>query len=174
METSGLFRDGKFLVAEKRAIFPDRCVFCAGPAGGRKQRLKYFFDEGLTTLASNKSGFGLVASSGLQTALKVGICRTCNFMSRMSLWFALGLLILGLAFGIIAAIATPEQNETYKAFYTIMFVLFLASIFSGAYLALCYKRPLKETSTHKGFVWLDGASPKFLADLPEFTPRKEN
>ena len=174
METQALFRDGKYLVAGKNAAFPDRCVFCAKSAGGNKQKYKYFFNEEQISLVNAKSAYGLISAAGMHTKLKVAVCGPCHRRKQFTLWLAMGLVGLGFAIGGFAAIVSPRHDDRLQSLSPLLFLLFLLCFFGGAYLVLRFRNPLKEVSTDNALVWLEGASPAFLADLPDISSRKES
>lgn len=154
----GVWRHGKLLVIHKDALPPARCVLCNAPASRRltfKLRWNdpsYFFRSPL--LEKNAK-------------LKLGVCdrhrrRRSRVRAICGLLIAMGasLMVVGMAYGV----------EHWPDPWPLLCLAsgFLPALLAAAAYDFTSASPLKVQRIDQAFIWLKGAAPAFLADLPPF------
>ena len=168
--TAGLWRCGKLLVMRKGAVLPDRCIKTNRPANGQRLKRK---------LAWHESWVFVLILAGLLIYIIVALIltkRATVYIGLTEEWFAKrrraiaigwGAVLLGIGLFIygIARLGPPGTNDPAGALMMAGAVTF----FAGAIYGLVAARIVTPTRIDNYCVWLRGAGPDFLRELPEWT-----
>ncbi len=154
----GVWRHGKLLVIHKEAAPPARCVLCNAPAS---RRLTF-------KLRWNDPSYFLRSPLLEKNAkLKLGLCNR-HRRRRLIVRAVCGLFVaLGASLGIVGTThGVVHWSDPWP-------LLFIASSFIPAILAavaydFTLAMSLKVQRIDREYIWLKGAAPAFLADLPPF------
>lgn len=186
------WRSGKFLITRYESRLPDRCVKCNAPAHGRTLVRKLNWHPwwallpaafglllpvaGLTFFRGSRAGawlgplvffvfIGCMMSAALirrRADVYVGLCDE-HWQRYRRDTAIVGVTTVVSVVAFIAGVNVMKGNAVWIAFGFIG--IFVAGVIYGA-----VRTPLVRTKKMtKEFIWLRGASPKFLAELPEFT-----
>jgi hypothetical protein len=146
---SGIWRDGKILVVNQGALFPDFCVKCDIPTGGNQKTLQFPVAQFLP--------FGKNSTF----KVSVGLCPKClrkhTIGSRLT---GLGSLILAVSFlSSLIAPHLPRMSGVWIPLVIIMTVTLLGMVIIGT----VYERTLSAKDVTADRARLKGACQEFLA-----------
>jgi hypothetical protein len=159
---SGLWRDGKMLVAQKDAILPDRCVKCNAPAHGFLLKRNLSWHSPFLYVLVVFPGvliYILVAMAASKKAkLQVGLCPTHIHKRKNNLLIAWGL------FGV--SVLSFSAAAVFSSGWAVVvgFVLLIAAVVWGV-VRCNVVSPKRIDQTH---VWAKGVCPEFLSTLPRW------
>lgn len=163
----GLWREGKLLLAAKGTEFPDRCIKCNAPAEGYRLKRTLYWHPGwyYLTLLINLIVYAIVAMIVRKTAkLAVPLCprhRSARTRDILIAWVG-SLAAIGLIVALIGYRESLPQSMTGPTILVAV-VLVLVSIIYGATRA----RIIVPKRINDYMAWVKGASPEFLATLPD-------
>lgn len=161
-EAGEMWCDGKILVTRKGAEFPDRCVKCDQSAEGyRLKRSLSWHPSGWYLLVLVSPILYIIVALCVRWTAKAAIplCPTHRAKRRnamLSGWIG---ALLGV---VLFVVGLTDQNLG-----VLILVGFLLIIFSAIF-GLLRAQTVTPTRIDKFFVWLKGASPEFLAPLPDW------
>ena len=159
----GFWRDGdKLVVRRRRHNLPDRCVLCNEAAEGRRYSLNLVH------------GYKTFVMQNASAIVRIGLCRRHFRGKRFALylrWVAVlrPRVAIAIVLGLTALITRFQHMPEPLIWITSM---------SGAYMvAWIYVTnadsvPLSAALIDRGFVWIDGVSPVYLAEVPDI-PQSE-
>jgi hypothetical protein len=159
---SAIWRDGKFLVAARDTVLPDRCVKCNRPARGLRMTKKLYWHPPAYYLlvCAGLLLYAIVALIVRKTAtLHLGICEEHRNKRRRSIAIAWSLVALAVVLFVVSA----STNE--GTFAGISVLLILGAIIFGI-VTTQLVAPVK--IDHQGVVWLKGVPPAYLEGLPAY------
>jgi hypothetical protein len=164
---AGVWRDGDWLVVRsKRHALPNRCVVCNAASVGRNRRVKFSWlndkqrGQAIAVLILLGPWMYLFARTAAQTArIRVGLCR--RHLRRRRRALLIGWTSLPLA---VAAIAYCAQHGIGD--FRVLAAIAVAGI-AGVLYGVYSFQLLKTARIDRGFVWLDGVAPEFLAEIPD-------
>jgi hypothetical protein len=162
-----MWQAGSLLVVRKGEAFPDRCVMNNRPAHGRRVRQAVECGHSVSflvhILASVAFHMFVPLGIGKSYTFTVGLCEECCQKRRRAFWVAGGV--------IAAAIATTAyslklltEGETSAGIW--MSCLGILSILGGLLYGLNASTLMTAPRISTDYVWLRGAHPDFLAELP--------
>ena len=158
-ESMGLHREGRLLVATKKATFPDRCVKCNQPANGyRLKRNLYWHPPAyyLILIVCNVLIYALVALFVRKTAtFRIGICRKHRMRRRYAILF--GWFCVALSFVLVAG--AVEWSNGWLAIASAICALF------GIIYGVLASRMIAPKRINKKHAWILGAGPNFLSSI---------
>ena len=166
-------RDGDALVAFHGSTLPPHCVLCGNDAHGEPIKLTFTWDASFKVTQAN------TLQLRQQATLLAFLCRRHRARwagaRRMGGWgIAASILVMlcGLTMSVISERSDmPTWTPTGIGLTIAGFALLIFSLF---FLAL-RSRTLSCRKIHEGYVYLDGASPEFLALLPQVAaPARDN
>ena len=161
---SAIWRDGKFLVAARDTVLPDRCVKCNRPARGIRMTKKLYWHPPAYYLlvCAGLLLYAIVALIVRKTAtLHLGICEEHKNKRRRSIAIAWSLVGVAIVLFVVAA----STNEGAFAGFAVL--LILGAIIFGI-VTTQLVAPVK--IDHQGVVWLKGIPPAYLEGLPAYRP----
>jgi hypothetical protein len=166
---NGVWRDGNLLFVCKGSALPKRCVKCNEPAHRlRKHILHWHEPDFYFLLLLSPFVYLIVMQKVRQSAsLSIGVCRR-HLAQRSRIWsIALLLIVGGLAMIFLAAcLRGPARQD-----FALPVLLFgVAMITVGVCYGIIWSRLLWAKRIDADFAWINGASPEFLASLPEVPP----
>lgn len=157
----GLRREGRLLVASRKATFPDRCVKCNAEAHGyRLKRNLYWHHPAyfLILVICNIFAYALVAIFVKRTALfRVGLCPLHRRRRRTAILF--GWFCILLSFGLIAAAVEWEA-------WSLAIASGACALFGIVYGGI-RSQVITAKKIDKRTVWIRGAGVAFLESLDE-------
>jgi hypothetical protein len=159
---SAIWRDGKFLVAARDTVLPDRCVKCNRPARGIRMTKKLYWHPPAYYLlvCAGLLLYAIVALIVRKTAtLHLGICEEHKSKRRRSIAIAWSLV----AVAILLLVVSATTNEGAFAGFSVL--LILGAIIFGI-VTTQLVAPVKIDS--QGVVWLKGVPPAYLEGLPAY------
>ena len=159
---SAIWRDGKFLVAARDTVLPDRCVKCNRPARGARMTKKLYWHPPAYYLliCGGLLIYAIVALMVRKTAtIHLGICEEHRSKRKRSIAITWSLVALAFVLFVVSGV-TDEA-----AFIVIGFVLLLAAMIFGI-VTTQLVTPVK--IDHQGVVWLKGIPPAYLEGLPAY------
>ena len=165
VEGGGVWRDGQRLVMRKLALLPDRCVKCNAPAHGRRLRRNLSWHNRWIYLLILISIliYVIVALCVRQTAkIDVAICE--RHLSKRRSGIAAGWLVFLLSVGLFVAAFVPREPNPLLILSAM--ILFLVSLIY----AVAVSRLVVPTLIDQEYVWLKGACPAYLDELPSWLP----
>jgi hypothetical protein len=181
----GVWRDGPLLVVRKGASLPDRCVVCDAPANGGRRSMTFYWSpkwlayrhlvKGWQSEALKSVLWLLIFVETLFTHrsanVQVGICRRCRLVRQIWLTIFAMIFLLGLALVIREFTSFGSQffldHPTLAADSAIFGMLSLIVGACGFLYLLTAGRLLKPERIDDHYGWYRGASPAYLARLPE-------
>ena len=160
-----VWREEKKLVIVHGAALPDRCVKCNAPAGGfrLRRRLTWLHPAYLLLLFTGVLLYAVAAAVASKTAeVDIGLCPK----HRRLRWQTIA---GGWTLGLTGVILLP-----WLAIY--LQVWWLAAMGGGMALVgmfggIVVARQVAPSKIDDGRVWLKGACPEYLGELPEGPPR---
>ncbi len=177
-EAKGLFRDGKLLVLSlnQSPQFPRRCVVTNAPVEELQSLtiqvhstflaiLQIIFAPLLFAIAESRRD--------LPIKLQFRIGQSEAVSRRKAAYRRCGWFFLSLAFLIVLAICGLAFSEGGSLVVSIAFATMAALMFIGFWCLFLAAPPLYVRKRNKNILWLKGASPLFLAELPEWTLGKK-
>lgn len=147
----GVWRDGDFLVLHREAVLPDICLRTGLPATRR--------------LAHKIAFGGSFFRPGVAVTIEPPLCKQQYFLVQAG-WWLLALGVTGL-FGLAIAVATLTRLRPPDAgplILTVMVLLGVVLVTGGLLCEVVYVRRWRGD-----YVWLRGASGRFLEKLPPWT-----
>ncbi len=170
--SSDVWRDGKMLVVRKGAELPDRCLKCAAPTKGFRNRfsrsLSWHKPIWFLTFLISPILYVLVYFCVRRRAwVTVGFCPLHR--KKRARAIALGWLVAIAGLGSIMAVGTASDmglvsNSLQPIAMIAGVVLFLGGIIGG----VTGSQVLVPRRIDKHFVWLSKVSPDYLATLPDW------
>jgi hypothetical protein len=170
VSTAGLWRCGRQLVMRRDAVLPDRCIKTNQPVHGRRLKRNLAWHEPWV--------FALILA-GLLIYIIVAVIltkRATVYIGLSDEWFAkrrraiiigwsavaagIGLFIFG-----ISRLGPPGTNDPAGA----LIVAGLMTFFVGAIYGLVAARMITPSRIDDHCIWIRGAGPEFLRQLPEWT-----
>jgi len=155
------WRSGNLLVVAREAVLPDRCVKCNAPAQGQKLRRKLsWHTPWIYALIILGLLFYIIAAviTSKRARIDIGLCRE-HFAARKR-DVLIGWLSFALSIALFVAAAYFESG---------WIALAGAGVFFGGIIYAVVRTPIvspKRIDDH--YAWLKGASPAYIAELPEF------
>ena len=154
------WRDGDLLVMAPDAVLPDRCVKTDLPADGRTADVALLWHEPgwYWLLVLNPIVYLAVTRAvGTRVVVTVPVTRAALTASRRAWWLTLALFAAGLASWLAAALLVRAE----------LFWLGVAVMALAIPVYLLGARFIRVRRLEGKRVWIAGASPNFLARLPE-------
>ena len=163
-DSGGIWRDGRYLVAHRDAVFPDICVKSGLPAHGNRVRQIVQWHPGLVrdTAASPGGRRGCRALVSREATFEVGVSRRW-LRKRLRGRVLGGIVIAGGLGAMVAAIAWMGRaiDQAMLLFVAGMFVMFAGLIYAMSANVLISARRMWQDC-----VWLRGVHRDFLACCP--------
>lgn len=159
---SALWRDGKFLVAARDTVLPDRCVKCNRPAGGLRMTKKLYWHHPALYLliCAGVLIYAIVALVVRKTAtLHLGICEEHRNKRKRSIAITWSLVAITTVLFVVSAVT--EEG----AIAGLAVLMLLAAIIFGI-VTTQLVAPVKIDD--QGVVWLKGVPPAYLEGLPSY------
>jgi hypothetical protein len=154
------WRDGDLLVMAPDAVLPDRCVKTDLPADGRTLEVALLWHEPgwYWLLALNPILYlAVVRAVGTRVVVTVPVTRAALSAARRAWWLTLALFAAGLVAWLAAVVlASAEYFWLGAGVMALAIPVYLLGV-----------RFLRVRRLEAGRVWIAGASPNFLARLPE-------
>lgn len=173
-QPAGVWRDGATLVAHRNATFPDRCVKCNAAADGKRWNRKLYWHHPAFYLLIIFPGlliYVIVALCIRKSAkVSVGLCRKHRAVRRngILLGWLIGLLgISGMIGSVMVADVRIYRNSTVPLW---MLLGGIALFLFGLIWGMIRSRVVAPTRIDEQYVWLRGAGPAFLGELPPAKP----
>lgn len=166
----GAFRNNGLLVLHRRFPLPDRCVKSNLPANGSILRCELSWHHPawfLTLLLGLVPYFLLSMAIAKRARIAVGISPLWKRKRLARIAITAATILLG-ALLICVAFIYLQGTELFLASYGLGMLLVLAGIVYGRLVARLV-RPKRIDDTH---VWLAGAHPDYLAELPPWPGKR--
>ena len=155
-----MWRHGNVLVCRRDAVFPDRCVKSNVPVGARRSKLKLRWRHPLQRVFTL---LGLLrVDPAWVVTLRIGL--SPQLRQRRKLQQLISIVVLLVAFGMFGAGLFLEEITLLLAG--------VIGIVGGLAFDWFTARILVVKDLSDRYVWLKGASPEFLAELPEWPKPK--
>lgn len=157
----GVWRDGDHLVFSYRAPLPDRCIRCGGPAGGWRfeRALRWHPPAYYLAVLVPVLYLGVALFVQRSERIRVGLCPEHRRDRRRRV--ALCGAVLGLGAGLLGASFAAEHPWLWAAGLLVLSIGWAATLHAWR---MVYPRRMA-----RGYTWLSGTSPEFLAPLPEWS-----
>jgi len=164
----GVWRDADLLVVRKGSVLPARCVKCNEAAERWKKQTLYWHHPGLYVLLLSPLIYLIVVLIVRQSiALPIGVCRR-HLARRRRVIFVAWLLVFG---GLGTMILTGSLVGAARRDFALPVLLSgIAMMIVGAFYGVLGARLLWPKRIDPYFAWINGASPEYLAELPEVPP----
>jgi len=163
-ESSKAWRDHDKLVMALEAVLPDRCIVCNASADGRRFPLTISYNHKLSKAALL---VGVASVSYKEVKLPVGLCATHVSGQQLNVFLGIGVMIAGLVVA-FAAIFSFTSAKTVSGPIIVMMLGFIVSMLGAV---LMSHNPLEIEDANDACFWIKGASPEFLANLPQWTSK---
>lgn len=163
----GIWRDDDLLIVRIGSALPARCVKCNEPAARWKKQTLYWHHSNLYFLLPLGLVVYLIVMLMVRRRilLSVGVCQ--RHLDRRSRSMAIALLLT--TSGSVAIIlATCLMGSTHRSFSLPIFLSGVGLVIGGAVYGVLGSRLLRAKRIDPIFAWIKGASPEYLAELPEF------
>jgi hypothetical protein len=161
---SGLYRKGRLLVMHKQAVLPDVCIKSNQPAHGRrlKRKLSWHHPAIYLALVAGVPIFVILALVlRKQATIYTGLSEPWFRKRRWAIFGGWASFLIGLAL-IIGAAVSADRHPTAALAIPVGVVVMLGGMIYGSVVA----RIVSPKRITDDYVWLAGAHPDFLADLP--------
>jgi len=157
---AGIWREGKKLVTRSETPFPHRCVKCNAPANGYKlKRVLYWHHPAyyLLLLCNLLVLLIVVLIVRKKAVLHIGLCEA----HRKQRTLGITICSIGMIGGIVLLISAAALESGWMA------LIGVGGFFFGLVWGIVKARTIAATKIDNDIVWVSGAGPAFLNDLPE-------
>jgi hypothetical protein len=157
---AGLWREGKKLVTRSETPFPDRCVKCNAPTNGfTLKRVLYWNHPAyyLLFLCSLPVLVIVLLIVRKKAVLHVGLCEAHRARRTRDIALCIAGILGGIALFVAAAIAESG----------LLVLAGIVALLFGIVWGVARAQVVSATKIDKEYVWVSGAGPAFLNDLPE-------
>ncbi|HEV2693970.1 MAG TPA: DUF4339 domain-containing protein [Verrucomicrobiae bacterium] len=157
---SGLWRQGKKIVTVSETIFPDRCVKCNAPANGfRLKRVLYWQHPAyfLLILCNLLVLLIVMLIVRKKAVLHIGLCERHQQQRKT----AIAASVTGILGSIVLFCVAGVMSSGWPALAGVVVLLI------GVIWGIAKGRTIAATKIEKQTVWVRGAGPEFLDELPE-------
>jgi hypothetical protein len=162
----GVFRDGKKVVLSRTALLPSRCFKTGEPTTTWLARTLYKQSPvALLGLVFGPIGYAIVAVlTQKKVDVRIPLSQERIKRRRNNILLAWVIAIAGIT-GIIAGGVMMDQNESLGALALGAGVL---TLIGGLIMVIVVSNPASAAQIDDDYVWIKGAHPLFLAELPEW------
>jgi hypothetical protein len=158
----GMWRFGRLLVCHHDVYFPDRCVKSNDPVGSRRVKVTLKWHHPFLNLLHGAAYAAVSKSQTLAVTLHVGLCPRCRQTYKRIQPVLIAWLGTSLAALLLGVFWKSLTISGYLAIGGSLGLVF------GYLVDRWFGRILTVKEINSRYVWLHGASPAFLAELPEW------
>ena len=168
--TDGVWRDGGLLVVRKGSVLPARCVKCNEPVEGkRKRQTLYWCSPWVYLLVISPLILVIVYMIIRQSiVVQTAVCRQ-HRSQRNRVILVAWLLVFG-GVGLIILGGTMMDNHRPNDLGLPLILAGCVLVVAGPIYGVTAARLQWAKRIDSYFAWLKGASPDYLAELPELPP----